>query len=550
MQATKVFNFQVAAAAAAYRNFSTKGVAKPSSWALINRKIKHNTIVEQCRNPMSKIEWGEEQKHVLCAISEGKSVFITGSAGTGKTLLLEEIIKFLNRLHTPSGVYVTASTGIAACALKGQTLHSFAGIGIFTDDDPQHLLERVLSNKGACKRWRKAEALVIDEISMVSAKLFDNLDYVARGVRGVNETWGGIQLVVSGDFFQLPPVIDKDSKSVKYAFEAECWNSSFGLQVELKRVFRQSDYGLTRLLEGIRRGENDRQDLESLEHLCLGNDEYDPCVVNLFPLNKDVERVNEERLRSLQKDVVVYRAVDSGKGHWKGQLSCGIAPYEISLCEGARVMLVKNLDTENGLVNGATGVVVGFSWSFVKGEDLDGMCSDKVLPVVKFDAGQFMTIKPATWDVMDGLQVVACRKQIPLILAWAMSIHKCQGMTLDRIHTDLSRAFGCGMVYVALSRVRSLEGLHLSAFNRSKIKVDQKVSSFYRSLASEKSTEVMVVDKSKRKVHSKRINGVSRKVSNGRAKYMSWFCQRKMKKEAQYFVVILLIIAMSYYGLV
>ncbi|KAK7305034.1 hypothetical protein VNO77_42933 [Canavalia gladiata] len=506
----KVFNFQVVAVAA-YRTFSSNGVAKPSAWALTNLKTKSNREVEQCRSrnlPMSKIEWGEEQKHVLSAISEGKSVFITGSAGTGKTLLLEETIKFLNRLHTPSGVYVTASTGIAACALKGQTLHSFAGIGIVggdnDDDDPQNLLERVLSNKGACKRWRKVQALVIDEISMVSAKLFDNLDYVARRVKGVNEkTWGGIQLVVSGDFFQLPPVTNRgrNCKVVKYAFEAKCWNNSFDLQLELKRVFRQSDYGLTRLLEGVRRGESDPQDLEFLEHLCLGNDEcdYDPSVVQLFPLNKDVEKVNEERLRSLQKDVVVYRAVDSGKGHWKRQLSCGIAPDEISLCEGARVMLVKNLDTEHGLVNGATGVVVGFSWSSVKREDLDGICNDNVLPMVKFDSGQFMTVKPATWHVMDGYKVVACRKQIPLILAWAMSIHKCQGMTLDRIHTDLSRAFGCGMVYVALSRVRTLEGLHLSALSRSKIKVDQKVSRFYRSLA-EKGEKVMIVDESTKKV--------------------------------------------------
>ncbi|KAJ1441400.1 P-loop containing nucleoside triphosphate hydrolase [Sesbania bispinosa] len=476
---------------------------------------------------MSRIVWREEQKRVLHAISQGKSVFITGSAGTGKTLLVGEVIKVLNSLYSPSGVSVTASTRIAACALKGQTLHSFAGIGIFTDNDPQHLLERVLSNNGACKRWRKVKALVIDEISMISAKLFDNLDYVARGVRGVNETWGGIQLVVSGDFFQLPPVTEKKSQRVKYAFEADCWNNSFDLQVELKRVFRQADSGLTRLLEGIRRGESDPQDLEFLEHFC-SKTEYDPSVVQIIPLNKDVERVNEERVKSLQKDVVVvYRAVDM------------------------------NLDTEHGLVNGATGIVVGFSSSFVKVEDLD-----KVLPVVKFDEGQFMVIKPETWHVMDGDEIVAWRKQIPLILAWAMSIHKCQGMTLDRLHTDLSRAFGCGMVYVALSRVRSLEGLHLSAFNRSKIKVDHKVSRFYRSLAFEQSKEVMVVDSNKlfrnlaselnKEVvvvdSSNSITSFSMKVSHGRTMCWSWFCKRKMK-EVQYFIVILLLIAMTYYDI-
>ena len=128
------------------------------------------------------------QKHVLSSISKGKFVFITGSVGTGKTLLLEEIIKFLNRLYTPSEVYVTASTGVATCAIKGQTLHFFAGIGIFTDDDPQNLVERVLSHQGACRGWRKVEALVIDEINIVSTKLFDSLECVARGVTGVDET--------------------------------------------------------------------------------------------------------------------------------------------------------------------------------------------------------------------------------------------------------------------------------------------------------------------------------------------------------------------------
>ncbi|KHN18121.1 ATP-dependent helicase RRM3 [Glycine soja] len=181
----------------------------------------------------------------------GKFVFIIGSVGTGKTLLLEEIIKFLNRLYTPSEVYVTASTGVATCAIKGQTLHFFAGIGIFTDDDPQNLVERVLSHQGACRGWRKVEALVIDEINIVSTKLFDSLECVARGVTGV-----------------------------VYAFEAECWNISFDLQVELTNVFRQSDYGLTTLLEGIRRGESDPQDLEFLEYLCLGSN---GCVNDLLP---------------------------------------------------------------------------------------------------------------------------------------------------------------------------------------------------------------------------------------------------------------------------
>lgn len=464
------------------------------SVAAAYKRLFSTKVSEQCRTPIARIEWGDEQNRVLAAISQGKSVFITGSAGTGKTFLLAEVIKSLSKLHTPSTVSVTASTGIAACALKGQTLHSFAGIGICSFDDPKRLLDKVSKIKSAVTRWRKVKALVVDEISMISAKLFDHLDYIARKIKGVDKPWGGIQIVVSGDFFQLPPIAD-DYDEAMYAFDADCWNDSFDLQVELTRVFRQSDAGLARLLEGIRRGESEQHDLEFLEQFC-SKTKCDSSVVQIFPLNEDVKRVNEARLKSLKKDLVVYKAVDFGKGHWKWMLNSGIAPKEISLCEGARVMLIKNINTESGLVNGATGTVLRFSHSSAK--DLGRICPDQVMPVVQFDAGQCMPVTPEKWEVLDGENVVACRKQVPLILAWAMSIHKCQGMTLERLHTDLSRAFGCGMVYVALSRLRSLEGLHLSSFDRSKIKANQKVSRFYKSLASsEQKKEVMVVGSNK-----------------------------------------------------
>lgn len=351
----------------------------------------------------------------------------------------------------------------------------------------------ILRNNGACKRWLKVQALVIDEISMVDAHLFDSLEFIAREVRGVGSIWGGLQLVVSGDFFQLPPILARNSSQarVKFAFEASCWNRSFDVQMELTKIFRQSDCLLIKLLQGLRTGETDPQDLEFLEKSCISASECDPSVVQLFPLNKDVEKVNQERLKSLQKEVVVYSAVDSGEHPWRRQLSQGMAPEEISICVGARVMLVKNLNTRKGLVNGATGEVVGFS----KADHCIEICPDNLLPIVKFDSGDTMMVEPEVWQVMEGNEVVAWRRQIPLILAWALSIHKCQGMTLDRVHTNLSRAFGPGMVYVALSRVRSLEGLHLSGFSRSKIRADPKVSLFYRRFALQQISDDVDVSK-------------------------------------------------------
>lgn len=507
--------FTIGIAVATYRNFSTKGFPKPSygSYSKYKNKYKATTTGRrQHRGP--KIQWTEEQKSVLSAVSQGNSVFITGAAGTGKTKLVTEVVKLLKKLHTRSKVFVTASTGVAALSIKGQTLHSFAGITINNPtDDPEILLDWIMSNKRACYRWKKVEALVIDEISMVGPRLFDNLEFVAKSLRGVSKTWGGIQMVVVGDFCQLPPIKGYKSKDVNYAFEADCWNESFDLSIELTKILRQSDPRFIELLQGIRMGESDQGDFSFLESYC-SKTECDPSAVQLYPVNEIVKKVNEERLKSLQKSVVVYRAVDNGPDSAKRKLNQGIAPDEISICEGARVMLVKNLHTWKGLVNGATGIVMGF----VKAVGVHDICHDNQLPVVKFDSGKVLTIEPEEWHVMDGEKIVATRKQIPLILAWALSIHKCQGMTLDKAYINLSKAFGYGMVYTALSRVRSLDGLHLSGFKASKIQAHPKVSQFYRKLALQRSYKDLDNTCSKSIDSSSSITGASEKAGTAEMK--------------------------------
>ncbi|XP_030518540.2 ATP-dependent DNA helicase PIF1-like [Rhodamnia argentea] len=466
----------------AYRNYSGKSAAYPRKSTVgveLHEAGNKKNRPKSSRTRASPLEWTEEQTRIISAVSGGRSVFIAGSAGTGKTALLKHIIKLLKDSLGRSTVFVTASTGVAACALRGQTLHSFAGI---KNPGREASALDIYMDKKACKRWRKVRALFIDEISMVDGELFDNLECIARELRESGETWGGIQLIATGDFLQLPPIPRKGNclSSKQFAFEADCWQSSFDLQIELTKVFRQSDERLVKVLQGIRKGEISPDDWEFLEQSCA-TDEPDPSVVRLYPRNEDVNEVNNYKIEELAAEGYVFSAADSGSDPWKRQLKRGMAPDEIFLCKGARVMLIKNKNTSRGLVNGAVGTVVGF----VKPEDMvvSDLCCEGILPMVKFDSGRTVVIEPETWYVVDGDSVVAQRKQIPLILAWALSIHKCQGMSLDSLHTDLTRSFGYGMVYVALSRVRSLSGLHLSGFDPTIIKANPKALEFYQRLA-------------------------------------------------------------------
>lgn len=470
----KLFNYAVTA----YRYFSTKTTTQGPKFAPNSFRKKNNY-----RRKSPEIKWTDQQLRLLDAISKGKSVFISGSAGTGKTILVRHIIKCLKGIYGASRVFATASTGVAACAIRGQTLHSFAGIGL-GKADRETLVGWVLADKKAFNRWVKVKVLFIDECSMLDNNLFDTLEYIAREVRGVNKTWGGIQIILSGDFFQLPPVSsNQQSRPKGYAFEAKCWDSSFDLQVELTEIFRQSDPQLIKLLQGIRRGQTDPEDLRILQKRC-SDAEPDPSVVRFYPRKEDVDSVNRKQLHNLCEEIVVYSAVDSGKDPWKRQLKNGIAPDKLELCVGARVMLNKNIEPWRKLVNGATGTVIGFCKARC-GDDNTSRCGNELVPRVKFDSCGVVDIYPETWDVVDGDKVVATRKQIPLILAWALSIHKCQGTTHDRVHTDLSQAFDYGMVYVALSRVKSLEGLHLKNFDASKIRAHPKVLQFYKSMGGE-----------------------------------------------------------------
>jgi len=425
----------------------------------------------------------DQQWRVLEAISQGKSVFVTGSAGTGKTYLLEFAKRVLAELYDPLSVFVTASTGIAACALKGRTLHSFAGVGL--GDKPAPVLASRISdreNSEALKRWKSARALIIDEISMIDGDLFDKLDYIARDIRRNKRVFGGLQLVVTGDFFQLPPVKPVNPRK-EFAFEAKCWNKCFDMQIELKEVFRQADREFVGMLNEIRKGWCSPNTKVRLSY-CTGPLSWTHGIAptRLFPKKFDVRQENDMELIALNKEIIPFTARDTGAK--KHLVNNGVAPKELYLCEGAQVVLIWNLDVEIGLVNGARGVVTGFTCSEMR-ESRD-VSPRGLWPVVRFDCLETeQVLRPVAWEVHEGKELVASRRQVPLILAWALSVHKCQGMTLDRVQTDLSNAFECGMVYVALSRVRNLKGLQLTGFDPSKIKAHPKVIKFYETFTEE-----------------------------------------------------------------
>eukprot|EP00897_Mesotaenium_endlicherianum_P005000 jgi/Mesen1/4528/ME000230S03666 len=437
-----------------------------------------------------------QQMRALKAVEDGKSLFITGSAGVGKSFLLGLAIRILRLKYGKDAVFVTASTGLAACSIGGTTLHSFAGVGL-AQDSKDVLVDKATSRRETKNRWQKTQALVIDEISMIDADFFEKLEYIARAVRQNNRPFGNIQLLVTGDFYQLPPV-SKGSREKNFAFEAKCWKQCFQMQVELTQVFRQADQEFIGLLNDIRTGNcspaTHRKLLACRNTSIAVGDGID--LTRLYPHKVDVGKENSQKLAALEGPEMAYTAVDDGRSEYAiQQLENTRTEKVLMLRPGAQVLLLKNINPAAGLANGARGVVVGFCspeepLAVQQLHLAPAMCPYNMWPVVRFACDQSEhIIVPESWTIVEGHAEIAKRWQVPLALAWAISVHKCQGMTLDRVESDLSKAFDYGMVYVALSRVRSLEGLRLTGFDPKGIKVHPKVAQYYNQLKEESSKE-------------------------------------------------------------
>jgi ATP-dependent DNA helicase PIF1 len=434
----------------------------------------------------------DEQMEVLNAALHGKSLFFTGAAGTGKSLLLRMMIE---RLRTKCGadkVFVTATTGVAAVNVSGCTLHSFAGIGLGTDDRST-MLTKITNNKIASRRWKAASVLIVDEISMLSAELFDKLEYVACAIRERPlDSFGGLQVILCGDFFQLPPISDvyNTNTPAQFCFESARWNIVVKKTFVLHRIFRQKDLVFQHMLNEIRIGEPSQTTVEALNACCrqLKVSKNGILPTRLYPHRVDVCAQNRRRLAQLKTETHVFYAHDwerDPKTTFLKRLQDNCqAPQKLELKVGAQVMLLKNLDVDLELVNGSRGVVIGFEHAS------DSESEDKSLeiayPTVRFTTGFEQTLRPMTWCCYLGNVEMASRRQVPLALAWALSIHKSQGMTIDLIEMSLHKVFACGQAYVALSRATTLKGLRLlDHVIPHRIFADKKVVEFYKNLQPE-----------------------------------------------------------------
>lgn len=411
----------------------------------------------------------EQQRIFDIVVHEKRCCFFTGSGGTGKSLLIKTLINALPRASTS----VCATTALAASLLGGTTLHAWAGCGVNTDQDVEQLMRRV-RRPDTLLRWRNTHTLIVDEVSMMDGAFLDMLDFVGRKVRGRDHVpFGGMQVVLSGDFHQLPPVA-KNQAQRTFCFESSAWRSlvNAGMRsVELKTIFRQSDIFFVDVLRQVRQGKMTPADLREALSENFKQLSTDDGVIptKLYTHRADVSHINEAELAKIQEKEVHFQSRDVGD---QGLLeSTCPAPRRVVLKKGAQVMLLKNLQQNKGLVNGARGVVTGFSSSG--------------LPFVKFagSGGDPVLIEKAQFPVSLGNHMAAERVQIPLQLAYATTIHKSQGMTLDKIEVSLDRAFEPGMSYVALSRARSLDGLRIVGdVSGDGLRADPKVLKFYSSM--------------------------------------------------------------------
>uniref|UniRef100_A0A3P8P5L5 ATP-dependent DNA helicase PIF1 n=1 Tax=Astatotilapia calliptera TaxID=8154 RepID=A0A3P8P5L5_ASTCA len=436
-----------------------------------NRMTAHSLPFTFSKKPILSLpsrKLNKEQAAVLSAVLSGKNVFFTGSAGTGKSFLLKRIMGSL----PPKSTFATASTGVAACHIGGTTLHNFAGIG--SGSAPVEQCIELAQRPGVLQHWTSCRHLIIDEISMVEAQFFDKLEAVARSVRRSTEPFGGIQLIVCGDFLQLPPV-SKGKEKASFCFQARSWRKVIQINMELTEVRRQTDQSFISLLQAVRVGRVTEEVTAKLIKSANHQIERDGILATRLCTHKDdVDLTNENKLQQLPGSARLFEALDSDPVLVNTIDAHSPVGRLIQLKVGAQVMLTKNLDVARGLVNGARGVVVDFE------------SGKHGLPRVRFLCGVTEVLKPERWVFKSGGGIHLSRQQLPLKLAWAISIHKSQGMTLDCVEISLARVFESGQAYVALSRARSLEGLRVMDFDPRVVRADPEVLLFYRKLRKER----------------------------------------------------------------
>lgn len=445
----------------------------------------------------------EQQLSIVKLLETGKNVFVTGSAGTGKSFLFRHIFQQFPQESTQMCSMTGVSTVLLNVAIpyaKATTLHSWSGIGL-CNTTRDRIIQKVIRNRRQVDKWRKTKLLMIDEVSMMSAYVLETIEEIARIIRKNPFPFGGIQLVFSGDMFQLPPIGGEGLDNGAFCFESPIWSTLFGGNlgkcIELSQVFRQTDDAFVNLLNEIRWGQISEESVSLLRSRVGLPGPTDEVMTKLFPRRINVQQINATEYGKLETEEMVFSQVvrkntnvylEDGRAFDEfDQIQCQMATDEILQREcihfqsllpcvetlrlkiGTIVMCLANLSVEEGIVNGSQGRVDSFVGGF---------------PVVVFTNGATMKMSMHWWQ--NSSMPCISIGQIPLVLSWATTIHKSQGMTLTRAEMDLgNQLFEYGQAYVALSRVKSLDGLYLTHFNPYKIKANPKVLNFYASLKNE-----------------------------------------------------------------
>jgi len=398
------------------------------------------------------------QKEALDILKMGKNVFLTGEAGSGKTFVLNEYINYL-KSHAVT-VAVTASTGIAATHLGGQTIHSWSGLGVRDSLDDRDI-DDMMQKAYLYKRFDQTKVLILDEVSMLHHFRLDMLGWLCRQFKHNEKPFGGMQVILCGDFFQLPPVTRGEIYESQFAFKATSWQDAGFSVCYLTEQHRQKDSQYLSILNEIRQNKVSAKTRKLLDEHLQNKSDSETDRTKLFTHNIDVDIINNKYLALISGAEKQYPMQSRGARNLIENLkkSC-LSPETLRLKVGAKIMFTKN-DKEGHFVNGTLGVVQSFG-NF--GE-----------PTVRTLAGKNITATPMTWQIEEDGKVKAEVTQLPLRLAWAITVHKSQGMSLDAMEVDLSKSFAHGMGYVALSRVRSLAGMKLLGFNEMSLSVDPEV---------------------------------------------------------------------------
>ncbi|MDP3244769.1 MAG: AAA family ATPase [bacterium] len=415
------------------------------------------------------------QAQALEILKTGASVFLTGEPGSGKTHVINEYVNYL-RCHNIEPA-ITASTGIASTHINGMTVHSWSGIGI-KKKLSGHDLDNIISKAQTARRIKRSRVLIIDEVSMLSPETLSMVELVCRKVRQSYEPFGGLQVVLAGDFFQLPPVVRQkedydddgnqtqliESEQKRFAFDSTVWNQAKLVVCYLTEQYRQSDPDFLSLLLSIRSNTFDEDHLEKLQSRRVQPEKIPSHAPKLFSHNIDVDNVNQAMLKKLPGLTKTFNMTAWGYGPIVAGLkkNC-LSPETLHLKIGARVMFTKN-NSRLGFVNGTLGEVAGF-------------VSETGQPIVRIKDFREIEVEQMNWLIEDRGRELAGITQFPLRLAWAITVHKSQGMSLDEAVMDLSNVFEYGQGYVALSRVRDLAGLYLLGWNERAFQVDPEVLS-------------------------------------------------------------------------